>query len=858
MSTLIKNMFFFFFLQQVILANPIGWGKKKYHTSKVHTASFFQDTTNQVGFVYFVTLHLKKKFNKNTKTEILLKIHQYNGNKTYSKDLIKIHLDKANLLFPLHPSIAVYRKKIYVFWQETSSANESTLIKYMYSSNGIDNFNQPKIVNTNSNIAVLPQIKIDSLGSFHLFYQIEQQNGKFNLIHSIVKENNFLNKNRVIKDINLIGQGVFSPSIIFHQNKIYIFYQNRFKNNYRDEIYYIVSNNKGSSFSEAKRLTDNKTNDFSPFATIVNNKIEWVWQGRQEKTWSIFHSGFSLDSKVINDSSAHSYMPQFQYNKKIGRVVVWFDFRKHPAQIFSKFLDQVHNHYTGKDHNVSLERAQARNPVLIKQKNNLYLFYISRGILYSKKVDTQTEKILIKSSHPFKKAIKKNKVSFYWKKPKDVSGVLDYAYLINKNPNSILEIFNVNRSVSTITTNLAGGNYFFHLKYRDKAGNESQISRYNFIIDNSPPTAPIITSNTHQEGLSSDKSDINFQFISNDDSGIKQYIYSFSRNRVQKLNKTTAKQSLKFKSKHAGIYYLKIQAEDLAGNKSDISIFKIQIEPKDSEDLKVFCNITDGKLTKENLLCDIFIRENQSIQKIMAFVDHKEVNPFLTEKEIKFSKKNSHYKINIPVSKLSRGIYILSIGVIFSNNKKSQVRTRNFEKGQSLDIFSKTKISKRNRKVRTSINNTSYKNKNNKKIDYTLFIPKIISINTGSLYKISFKISKKYKSYIKGFSWHLTDKPEMPDISIDSHGGPEYIYNLEKGTYHLTVKPILKDLIKRKYNKSILNKIYSNKIIKIDNTDVFNYYLLFLTLPFLLVFYIIITKKQKLKFYLSKYRNTIS
>ncbi len=761
------------------------------------------NANSKKGF-YIATSHLKKPWRRNQATTILLKLHYFNGLSRSTSNIAEVKLEPARVLFPINLSLAFYRNKILVAWQETSlDKKPGSRIKFIYSGNGPKNFSKVRELNDSANqkTAILPIVLADQNGKFHIFYQKETNNAQFTMFHSSGNGGNFSHITEVVDDIEDIGRGAFFPSIVMYNNEVNIFYQNKPKQPLKDEIFHVQSSNNGRSFGSPNRLTNNVHSDFSPFALLIQNKIEFVWQARLNGVWTIFYSSGG-NPRRLTQLNTDAYSPNMVYIKSLGRIVAWYDFREDPPQIYAFFLDKANIEEVGRPHNVSRAKGSAKKPRFVKWKKFAYLFYLVNHSLYFRKVDSDTGKIkVVSKTHSLGKPSRKTKGTFELKIPEDPSGVREIAWVQDRSPHSIPEIYNLSslrRKVSL--SGLEGGNYYLHVRYKDNVENESSVTHYNFIIDNEKPNEPIISSSTHKEKAQSTNRNVRFEFNSIDDSAIGHYEYAFSTNRVAKFKEKTKQENLSFNDVEPNTYFFKVRAIDLAGNYSTVNTYRIEIiHPEDR--VSLYTNLESQQLRKNFFTLEyIYPDVGTKLKKVYYRIGSEKLNPYKKGGEIAPETTPEGQRILIPMlTYRKKRLYTISFGFDYFNGRRGKVRAYSFEYlGQ--EALSKPKPILQREPEGVKREQTLSRSKKNRRVLAKRLFPLEALISTklldekNNLYEISFSINKVYEKSIKGYSWHLAGNPEIPELNrVNSKGGPEYVYQLEPGVYYLTVLPIFRD-----------------------------------------------------------------
>ncbi|MDH5721018.1 MAG: hypothetical protein OEZ13_10480 [Spirochaetia bacterium] len=792
-----------------LIANPTGWHNPIKIADNTNYYSVFKN--ENLENIYAVTEHLKGKFNEKNPSSLEIKLHLYNGqNKVFSEIIQTIKLEAAPVLFPLYPAIAASKNGILVAWQETNYKIGGTVIKYIFKPAGASKFNSPTIIKSkNGNTAILPYLLIDDKERFHLFYQQELEATHFTLMHAVSSDANFSEGIPIVSDVNYIGRGIFFPSVAIENEDFYLFYQNRLQKSVKDDIFLIFSSDYAESFDEPEKLTDNNYNDFSPSALLIDDKLEWVWQANPEKSWSIFYGQKEGGKKKISNTNANCYLPQIAYLNEAGRVIVWHDFRESPAQIYGIFINKKDNEAIGNEHKITLEKSGASEPRLHQWQHSIYLFYLSDNALFSKKADTKAHLLSVSSStHPTDTPVNNTKALFNWNVLDEPSGVDRYAYILDKTPDTVPVIYNLESQNNRLTLDkLTGGRHYLHIKYRDNAGNESKTAHYPIIIDLTPPSAPVIESPSHPENTGSDKTGVLLKFESQDDDRIKRYRYAFSKNRAAKPKKTTLKNEIIIDNVKPDNYFFVVQAEDFSGNFSEISAYEVIVTSASQKDYFLINNISSGQLTGNNLKITVIPRKKKLPQIAYLSIDSKSKDPYQTGEKLEFQKSNEGYSFSYDISKFKEGLFVASLGIEFSDSTQSE--THEF-------FFERIKDIKKPKKMLVIKDGKRYAAKPSPKKRGS-FVPEIEIEKMGNLIEINFLIGDYYKDILNGYIWHLTKKPEIPSGEINSAGGPEYIYNLEPGTYYLAVKPVFSKNLQKEdiyaYTAIIIEPFLSRKTV---------------------------------------------
>ncbi|MCB1201945.1 MAG: hypothetical protein KDK41_14950 [Leptospiraceae bacterium] len=372
------------------------------------------------------------------------------------------------------PAIACAGEKIVIAWQQIIDSQSG--ISYIVSNSGVSGLaSAPPRRLTETSTAILPHLKASSSAEFFLFFQEKASSDRFSLsVSPMSSDNAFESTVPVIDNVSSLGKGIFFPSIVFEEGKMQVFFQKRNTSTLKDNIFKVTSPVNSLNFSEPVSVTDNPFNDYAPTAILTPTGIEYVWQSSPDKNWQIWH-GDNKGLQTRLSSKSNAYQPAIAFVPGAGRIVVWTDFREGAPHIFARFLDRPENLNVGKEHDVSIFPATA--PSFVNYRSSALLFYLAGTNLLYRTIDNSAPRLGVYSK------IGRGEVTMLWQKPLEPSGIEAYAYLLDDKPDSEPQIFNLDGSRnSVILQNLRNGVYWFHIRYADKAGNQSRPAHYRLVV----------------------------------------------------------------------------------------------------------------------------------------------------------------------------------------------------------------------------------------------------------------------------------------------------------------------------------------------------------------------------------------
>lgn len=850
-SFFFKNSALFIFLVNIPLAAATGWNNETTVAAGINDYFVATPVAGASPAMVAVTEKIPGGFKPGQPVKIQIDLHILRGYARTTKKAIELTLKPSPALLSTHPAGSGNGNEYVIAWQQTND-NGATEIRYIYSSDKGNSFTEPEVLpgTSGNRTAILPVVLVDTKRQFHIIFQEETGGGRFTLKHSMGEEGNFNDPTSIVRDIQRVGRGIFFPSVLVTGETVTVFYQNRLEGSLKDEVYKIVSTNSGESYENPQRLTSNESNDFAPSAAFTKEGVQYVWAANPENSWRIYIAGAGYENpEYLTSNSTNAYLPHLAYTSGAGRIVTWYDFRVNPPQVFGIFLDRKSNKSVGEPHQVTKTRVAARRPKMISWGGNAYLFFQSGSNLVMKQADTGASSLKVYSNtHPEGKPRSSNLVRINWNKPSDPSGIESYAYLIDNKKNTTPDIFNLDGARNKLTLeNLAGGNYYFHLRYRDNAGNISETAHYNFLIDNLPPSSPTIYSETHKEKIPTKKTIFEATVNSTDDAAIKQYIYGLSRGPRARPREVSQSGKIVIPDLTPGTWYFIVKAQDISGNYSEQALYEIEVTEPEGLRVSFATNINEGVLSDENL--SISVAKNQKTSEIKSLyyvVSARSADPFKSGKQVEPVISEQSLDFTVPVKKTG-GMMVASVGFVFNNKETSITRhiyfdTAKRKTGPSTSLIAPTKTT-RPKAVITDV--TTIDDEAIKKL-----VPSTQVQDQDGVIAISFNIKdKSFRRQLKGFNWQLNRQKELPTLQVNSIGGPEYIYLVQEGTYFLNVRPVFKS------DKLNQHEVFQSTRIDIQNRQSISAGMplwLLISLGFLTVAIVGLVSLKRVRYFLSK------
>lgn len=494
-------------------------------------------------------------------------------------------LKKNKLLLP---SINISGDNIYIFFSD----NNNQIQIYYKALNKREAF-RPLTIITNEPFCILPNT-YNFNDRLFLFYQKYIDNKQFEIKYFSDIQNHLFPM-KANHFINITGKkyGSFFPVIKYYNNNVYAMWINRkgSENTRNDIISFNSSENDFGSWSEEQILSDMNEDAKFPDFIIINNNLYLVYHVTE---YDNFQYNSYVITKIIDLSQGKTvYKKKIPmnysalYKLKLGYknnkfYILWYSYIKKNAQILITESDDFKNWNTP----IQITKRYNNKLVHLQTDKNLSIIYENHQkkrtlIYYQEKDITCASPKIYSKTHRSNQWSYNNSPIIKWKDRYDISGIKGYAYILDEKSDTVPEIENLAGTFNGKSfENLNNGIYYFHLRSIDKADNFSEPVHYKLMINNRPPDAPTIYSDTHREFIPTDDNSPVFNWEQKDNRSIKGYSYLLTQDEnLEPNNKiNTRKKTVKFKNLNEGIWYFKIKACDPFKRWSDSSTYTITIE----------------------------------------------------------------------------------------------------------------------------------------------------------------------------------------------------------------------------------------------------------------------------------------
>jgi hypothetical protein len=205
------------------------------------------------------------------------------------------------------------------------------------------------------------------------------------------------------------------PSIASDGDNVYVFWQNEYNSEEqgdRIDIFYKKSNDRGNTWSEIQRLTDNAFHSVDCSVAVNNSNIHVVWNDYRDSTCIYCYNG-EIYYKVSHDNGSNwsedirltynnnrSYEPNIAIHRN-NIHVAWKDYRNGAAEIYYKKSNDSGYNWS-EDIRLTNDTTPSYSPAIAVYNNNVHVVWEDIGrkheIYYKKSIDngkTWTDYILL-------------------------------------------------------------------------------------------------------------------------------------------------------------------------------------------------------------------------------------------------------------------------------------------------------------------------------------------------------------------------------------------------------------------------------------------------------------------------------
>jgi hypothetical protein len=472
---------------------------------------------------------------------------------------------------PKSPSGAISRDgACAAVWQDYDESVSKFVIRYSISNDFGMTWDTPKTVETGTDVALIPKIFFDDENRVQLFFN-SFANESFNLYHSIKEPEGEFTKAYPIAKLSSEMRGAFFPSFAVSGKNIFIAWQGKelLRNRLTDNIYFMHSSNYGRSFSSPERVTDSEASDASPFLTFSNGTLYLVYENNENKNWEIrlmksSDMGDTWDKPIkVSSTNVSAYSPSVASVSADELAFFWYDSREVVNRVFTRRYGIIDARFS-KETALSEGKEGATRPYGISFGDKLLSVWLQGDRIRGKFSDSYAAPPRVFSrTHPDGKWVKNSDAVIEWTAPADESGIAGFATLISPDQDTNPTIQNLSASTKSETLKDVGdGEFYYHIRTIDGAGNYSRTIHYPLRISKSPLPMPLIESKTHPERTSVAANAPVFIWQMTEIPRVKGFLYKLSPNVPGRPDVYTEKMTASFSDLPEGRYFFSVRAVD--------------------------------------------------------------------------------------------------------------------------------------------------------------------------------------------------------------------------------------------------------------------------------------------------------
>lgn len=383
------------------------------------------------------------------------------------------------------PSIIYVNNKIYIFWVDFRNGNNDIFFTYSLDPDG-NNFSDNVNVVSNPGDSINPMLSTieddinliwsdDDMGDYELYSK------NYN-----IDDNKWSDKVSITK----YSGGSFYASSFSLLDEIHLCWQQRDGDNWK--TMYSRSAN-GTTWTKPLNISEGLNNAYTPFITISEEGIVAAFQGYKDMKSDIYLSILnSLDEQwsipALVTADLHIERRPIIINTSEGLNFFWMSLSDDKNSVF--YSRSIDNGLTLHDPiNLSSSCGKVKNfkAVYNAFNDNIYVIWEekNKGKIYIRKKDKSCPiPIIVKSSHKETKWSINKDISFKWSTGKDLSGIKDFAYILDHNPDTVPELFLLDYPVNEVNFyDVKDGIWYFHLRARDNFNNTGKTIHYKVMVN---------------------------------------------------------------------------------------------------------------------------------------------------------------------------------------------------------------------------------------------------------------------------------------------------------------------------------------------------------------------------------------
>ena len=420
-------------------------------------------------------------------------------------------------------------------------------------------------------------------GTVYLFYHTESEGTKIDFFYTESKDlgETWSRPFQIARGFS----GSFFPSLSFYQGNLYLVWQSRPLSETQlpiFNVYLSVNRDQGKSWSPPVNLTEDTLGENTlPVITFEGDNFNLIWEGERNGVSGIYYREFDLSGTPLSEEvKVNGQMSNARYPVRLvvndDLVVFYLDARDGNDRMYYSVRKNGKFEESGP---LGMKGKDIFGYSAFTREKNLYLLMQERGGIVFLGPDTGVLPVKV---IPLKsKYIGQRGVVVKWEDIGDSSGIEGYSYSFNREELDEPELINLPSHSRSINLSIdEEGEYYFHLRAVDRAGNYSTTETVPFIGDLTPPPAPVLVPiELDEDGFWEDNSPT-FKW-SIDAPDVAGFNFTLTKNEITLKNprlRTTRKRA-RYQSVEGGSWNFNVAAVDRAGNIGETSSFALRLKP---------------------------------------------------------------------------------------------------------------------------------------------------------------------------------------------------------------------------------------------------------------------------------------
>ncbi len=253
------------------------------------------------------------------------------------------------------------------------------------------------------------------------------------------------------------------------------------------------------------------------------------------------------------------------------------------AQIYARRYSADENAFR-QEAPVSEARYESRNPVVASAGRRLLVFWEERNVIMGKQTDVYVEPpVVFSETNPEGLWSRLPFAVMQWRPPKDESGIIGYASIVNDIPDFNPTVVNLgpNATIDKITSTIPDGISYYHIRAIDGAQNFSRTIHYRLQLNVNPLPAPVVVSATTPQGKPTEVRSTEFTWGIEGVERVKGFVYSLSKDSIRMPDLFTTDLNARFDDLEEGTYFFSVAAVDKTNQFSRVATYDFIIGSPD-------------------------------------------------------------------------------------------------------------------------------------------------------------------------------------------------------------------------------------------------------------------------------------